>query len=56
MACGLIEVDYEKVTQALDYQPGKYPEIEGQLKRGVGFAATMQASGLAKIHLASVKI
>ena len=45
-----------KVTQALDYQPGKHPEIEGHIKRGVGFAATMQASGLAKIHLASVKL
>ena len=46
----------EKVTQALDYQPGKYPELDGHIKRGVGFAATMQASGLAKIHLASVQI
>lgn len=46
----------EKVTQALDYQPGKYPEMSGHIKRGVGFAATMQASGLAKIHLASVTI
>ena len=46
----------EKVTQALDYQPGKDSESEGHIKRGVGFAATMQASGLAKIHLASVKI
>ncbi|MGK7950531.1 MAG: molybdopterin-dependent oxidoreductase [Xenococcaceae cyanobacterium] len=46
----------EKVTQALDYRSAKYPETERHLKRGVGFAATMQASGLAKIHLASVKI
>lgn len=46
----------EKVTQALDYQPGKQPETKGNIKRGIGFAATMQASGLAKIHLASVKI
>lgn len=45
----------EKVTQALDYQPGKYIN-EGHIKRGIGFAATMQASGLAKIHLATVKI
>lgn len=44
----------EKVTQVLDYQPGKY--TEGHIKRGIGFAATMQASGLAKIHLASVKL
>ncbi|VEP12279.1 Carbon monoxide dehydrogenase [Hyella patelloides LEGE 07179] len=46
----------EKVTQALDYDPEKQPETKGHIKRGVGFAATMQASGLAKIHLASVKI
>ena len=46
----------EKVTQALAYQPGKYPEMTGHIRRGVGFAATMQASGLAKIHLASVQI
>ena len=45
----------EKVTQALDYQPDKYTN-DGHIKRGVGFAATMQASGLAKIHLASVKL
>ena len=45
----------EKVTQALDCNSVKQPEEE-HLKRGVGFAATMQASGLAKIHLASVKI
>jgi len=45
----------DQVTQALDYQPGKYSN-EGHIKRGVGFAATMQASGLAKIHLATVKL
>ena len=45
----------EKVTQALNYDSVKQPEKE-HLKRGIGFAATMQASGLAKIHSASVKI
>lgn len=45
----------EKVTQALDCNSVEQPE-EKHLKRGIGFAATMQASGLAKIHLASVKI
>ena len=45
----------EKVTQALDCNSVKQPESK-HLKRGVGFAATMQASGLAKIHLASVKL
>ena len=45
----------EKVTQALNYDSVKQPKEE-HLKRGIGFAATMQASGLARIHLASVKI
>ena len=45
----------EKVTQALNYDAIEQPKEE-HLKRGVGFAATMQASGLAKIHLASVKL
>ena len=44
----------EKVTQALS-QP-EQPEVNGHLRRGVGFAATMQASGLAKIHLARVNL
>ncbi len=45
----------EKVTQALKSNSVKQPQ-EKHLKRGVGFAATMQASGLAKIHLARVKL
>ena len=45
----------EKVTQALEGNLVKQPQ-EKHLKRGVGFAATMQASGLAKIHLARVKL
>ncbi|MGB3295262.1 MAG: molybdopterin cofactor-binding domain-containing protein, partial [Phormidesmis sp.] len=45
----------EKVTQALDYQP-ETPSKDSHIKRGIGFAATMQASGLAKIHLATVKL
>ncbi|MGF1481910.1 MAG: molybdopterin-dependent oxidoreductase [Cyanophyceae cyanobacterium] len=44
----------EKVTQALNYQPQQKPN--GPLRRGVGFAATMQASGLAKIHRARVNL
>lgn len=46
----------EKVTQALNYQPTEPSKTEDPVKRGVGFAATMQASGLAKIHLANVKL
>ncbi len=49
-----------QVTEALSYKPTEkkkeQPEAEGPIRRGVGFAATMQASGLAKIHLASVKL
>jgi CO/xanthine dehydrogenase Mo-binding subunit len=45
----------EKVTQTLSYDSVEQPQ-EKHLKRGIGFAATMQASGLAKIHLACVKI
>lgn len=45
----------EKVTQALNYPPEKQPE-DSHIKHGIGFAATMQASGLAKIHLATVKL
>ncbi|MEL6492736.1 MAG: molybdopterin cofactor-binding domain-containing protein [Cyanobacteria bacterium J06621_3] len=50
----------EKVTEALGYdsenQVIEQSQSEGPIKRGVGFAATMQASGLAKIHLATVKL
>ena len=46
----------DKVTEALDYQPGQPPVVNGHLRRGVGFAVTMQASGLAKIHSANVKL
>ena len=49
----------EKVTQALDYRPeqsSQKSQTDGPIKRGLGFAATMQASGLARIHLASVKL
>ncbi|MDB9525821.1 molybdopterin-dependent oxidoreductase [Oscillatoria sp. CS-180] len=43
----------EKVTQAFSQSEPKTEEAP-YLRRGVGFAATMQASGLAKIHKASV--
>ena len=46
----------DKVTEALDYQPGQPPVVDGHLRRGVGFAVTMQASGLAKLHSANVKL
>ncbi len=50
----------EKVTEALGHEPeseSKSPaDTASPIKRGVGFAATMQASGLAKIHLATVRL
>ena len=50
----------EKVTEALGYKPidesQEQADPNNPIKRGVGFAATMQASGLAKIHLASVQL
>lgn len=47
---------FNKVTQALNYVPGMQPSVNGHLQRGVGFAVSMQGSGLAKIHSAGVKL
>ncbi|BAZ52890.1 4-hydroxybenzoyl-CoA reductase [Nostoc sp. NIES-4103] len=47
---------WEKVKQYLGYLPGTPPKIEGSRRRGVGFAISMQGSGLSKIHLAKVKL
>ncbi len=47
---------FEKVTQSLGYIPGTPPRVEGSRRRGVGFAVSMQGSGLSKIHVASVKL
>ncbi|MBW4558043.1 MAG: molybdopterin-dependent oxidoreductase [Trichormus sp. ATA11-4-KO1] len=47
---------WEKVTQALNYIPGTPAKLENPRRRGVGFAVSMQGSGLSKIHLASVKL
>lgn len=51
-----VEECWEKVTQSLNYIPNTPPKISGSRCRGVGFAVSMQGSGLSKIHLASVKI
>jgi len=45
----------EKVTQALGYQP-RMPVVAAHLRRGIGFAVAMEGSGLAKIHLAKVRM
>lgn len=47
---------FEQVKQALNYIPGTPPTANGHWRRGIGFAVGMQASGLAKIHAARVKI
>ncbi|MBD2006061.1 MULTISPECIES: molybdopterin-dependent oxidoreductase [Cyanophyceae] len=47
---------FEKATSALGYLPGMQPVLDGHLRRGFGFAASMQGSGLAKIHSAGVKL
>ncbi|WP_026735154.1 molybdopterin-dependent oxidoreductase [Fischerella sp. PCC 9605] len=47
---------FEKVTQSLGYVSGTPPVIDGSRRRGVGFAVSMQGSGLSKIHVASVKL
>ncbi|BAY07518.1 molybdopterin-dependent oxidoreductase [Calothrix sp. NIES-2098] len=47
---------WEKVIQSLNYVPNTPPIIEGSRRRGIGFAVSMQGSGLCKIHVASVKL
>ncbi|MEP0886228.1 molybdopterin-dependent oxidoreductase, partial [Trichocoleus sp. ST-U3] len=47
---------FEKVIEVLDYVPGTPPVVDGYLRRGLGFAVSMQGSGLAKIHKAGVKL
>ncbi|OUL36179.1 carbon monoxide dehydrogenase [Nostoc sp. T09] len=51
-----VEECWEKVIQSLGYVPNTPPIIEGSRRRGVGFAVSMQGSGLCKIHIASVKL
>ncbi|MDX2273620.1 MAG: molybdopterin cofactor-binding domain-containing protein [Cyanobacteriota bacterium] len=45
-----------QVSQALGYQPGQAPFAEGSRSRGVGFAVSMQGSGLSKIHQAGAEL
>ncbi|BAZ33379.1 4-hydroxybenzoyl-CoA reductase [Cylindrospermum sp. NIES-4074] len=47
---------WQKVTQSLGYVSGTPPTVIGSLRRGVGFAVSMQGSGLSKIHIAQVKL
>jgi putative selenate reductase molybdopterin-binding subunit len=47
---------FARVIQAMDYTPGKPPTVDGNLRRGIGFAVSMQGSGLAKVHTACVNL
>lgn len=47
---------FAKVTQALGYVPGASPVVNHHTRRGIGFAISMQGSGLAQIHSAGVKL
>jgi CO/xanthine dehydrogenase Mo-binding subunit/aerobic-type carbon monoxide dehydrogenase small subunit (CoxS/CutS family) len=51
-----VEECFTKVIQTLNYVPGQPAVIEGNCRRGVGFAVSMQGSGLCKIHTACVKL
>lgn len=54
-SCGL-DAAIEQITQKFGYQPGQPAITDGVKRRGVGFAIAMQGSGLAKIHLATVRL
>lgn len=45
-----------KVASTMHYKPGTPPIVDGARRRGIGFAISMQGSGLAKIHLARVRM
>jgi CO/xanthine dehydrogenase Mo-binding subunit/aerobic-type carbon monoxide dehydrogenase small subunit (CoxS/CutS family) len=51
-----VEECFTKVIEALNYIPGTLPLVQGNRRRGVGFAVSMQGSGLCKIHKAGVKL
>lgn len=51
-----VEECFNKVIERLNYVPGQPPVINKNRHRGVGFAVSMQGSGLCKIHTACVKL
>lgn len=51
-----LDAAVERVITTMGYQPGQPPVVDGAKRRGVGFAIAMQGSGLAKIHLATVRL
>ncbi|MEL6164266.1 MAG: molybdopterin cofactor-binding domain-containing protein, partial [Cyanobacteria bacterium J06628_3] len=51
-----VEECFTQVIERLNYIPGQPPVINKNHHRGVGFAVSMQGSGLCKIHTACVKL
>ncbi|WP_421655272.1 molybdopterin-dependent oxidoreductase [Leptothermofonsia sp. ETS-13] len=51
-----LEECFDKVIQAMSNAPSPSPASNPHLRRGVGFAISMQGSGLAKIHMACVRL
>ncbi|MGB3491753.1 MAG: molybdopterin cofactor-binding domain-containing protein [Elainellaceae cyanobacterium] len=55
-SCG-IDAVIDQVAQKLGYEAGlPAVEVDASRRRGIGFAIAMQGSGLAKIHLATVRL
>ena len=46
----------DRVMEAMAYQPGTPPIVEGSRRRGIGFASSMLASGLAKIYTSTAQM
>jgi len=51
-----LEECFDKVLQTMNHNPHPLPVSDGPLRRGIGFAISMQGSGLAKIHTACAKL
>lgn len=46
----------ERVIEAMGYQPSAPAIVEGSRRRGMGFASSMLASGLAKIYISTARM
>jgi putative selenate reductase molybdopterin-binding subunit len=46
----------EKVVEVIDYQPHQPSIVDRHLRRGIGFAISMQGSGIAKAHRAVARL
>ncbi|MEL6221868.1 MAG: molybdopterin cofactor-binding domain-containing protein [Cyanobacteria bacterium J06627_8] len=56
LGSGSLDQTLNAVIHKLGYRPGQAPICDGSIRRGVGVAIAMQGSGLAKIHLARVRL